>query len=189
MADIIVRGIEIDPAALTPAQLDGIACVVCADEERSMRPVGVVDGCQVFACVPCVDGPTVLVVGNTSTADALADLTAFACDVSDRLRFPTVVALHRDYNPGDYEAVVLAEGWATSFPSAALAAEALCTDVCVLWAHEIDEYPINTVCGHCWTDDPEAAPVRTDEGWTTSICPPCADLSRRLTLPNVLVTA
>ncbi|MER6343762.1 hypothetical protein ACWC10_00390 [Streptomyces sp. NPDC001595] len=182
---------RIDSTNLTPAQLDGIACIVCNEEDGAMVPVGTVDGCQVFAHRACISetSRTVLVVGNTTTSDALADAFAFACDVADRLRFPTVVATHRDYNPGDYEAVVLADGWATSFASAALAAEALHTDVCVLWAHEVDEYPINTVCSHCWTGDPEAAPVRTDEGWTTSICPPCADASRRLALPGALVAA
>ncbi|MFF9647895.1 hypothetical protein [Streptomyces sp. NPDC014622] len=35
---------------LTPAQLDGTACYVCADESAPMRPIGHVDGCQIFAC-------------------------------------------------------------------------------------------------------------------------------------------
>ncbi|TMR41512.1 hypothetical protein [Actinomadura geliboluensis] len=42
--------ITFDPAALTLAQRDGRACVVCRIDVAPMIPVGVVDGAQVFAC-------------------------------------------------------------------------------------------------------------------------------------------
>ena len=46
-----------DPAALTLAQRDGRACVTCRIEIAPMRPVGIVDGVQVFACVSCDGEP------------------------------------------------------------------------------------------------------------------------------------
>ncbi|MFJ5731123.1 hypothetical protein [Streptomyces paradoxus] len=131
----------------------------------------------------------ILVVGNASSPVALADLTAFACDVADRLRFPTVVATGRDYDPTQYEAVVLADGWSETFASAALGCEATLADVCTLWADDVYEYGCNTTCGHCGEDDPEAAPVRSVDGWTTSVCPGCVDAARREALPGVLVAA
>jgi uncharacterized protein YuzB (UPF0349 family) len=133
--------------------------------------------------------PVVLVVGNTSTADHLADLTAFACDVADRLRFPTVVATGRDYDPTQYEAVVLADGWSETFESAALGCEATLADMCTLWADDVYEYGCNTTCGHCGEDDLEAAPVRSVDGWTASVCPGCVAAARREALPGVLVAA
>ncbi|MFG1855019.1 hypothetical protein ACGFJT_24515 [Actinomadura geliboluensis] len=44
------QSIIFDPAALTLAQRDGRACVVCRIDVAPMIPVGVVDGAQVFAC-------------------------------------------------------------------------------------------------------------------------------------------
>ncbi|MFF3166494.1 MULTISPECIES: hypothetical protein [unclassified Streptomyces] len=116
----------------------------------------------------------VLVVGNVETPDNYADLRAFASDVADRLRLPAVVATGRDYDLTQFEAVVLADGWETSFPSAALGCEALCADMCAMQTRDVYEHPINTRCGHCGTDDPQAAPVWLDERWTTSVCPGCA---------------
>ncbi|MEU0588000.1 hypothetical protein [Streptomyces sp. NPDC006132] len=133
--------------------------------------------------------PVVLVVGNTSTADALADVTAFGADVADRLRFPVVVATGRDHDPTDYECVVLADGWSETFESAALGCEALLADMCTLWADDVYEYPVNSTCGHCGEDDPEAAPVRSVDGWTTSVCPGCVAAARREALPGILVAA
>ncbi|CAM5417358.1 hypothetical protein [Streptomyces purpurascens] len=131
----------------------------------------------------------VLVVGNISSPVALADLTAFAADVADRLRFPVIVAVGRDYDPMDYEGVVLADGWEKSYESATLGCEALLADVCSMWANEVYEHPVNTVCGHCGEDDPEAAPVRVEGGWTTSVCPGCVGAAGRLVLPGVLTVA
>jgi hypothetical protein len=48
----------LDAAKLNDAQLDGLACVVCGIDTATPGwrgvPVGMVDGCQVFACAPCV---------------------------------------------------------------------------------------------------------------------------------------
>jgi hypothetical protein len=53
--------VTFDATTLTAEQLDGLACVICnADHCRvdvPTVPVGAVDGCQVFACVPCVESP------------------------------------------------------------------------------------------------------------------------------------
>jgi hypothetical protein len=49
----------------------------------------------------------VLVVGDTSTPEALADLTAFAHDVADRLQFPAEIAVGMSYDVSAYEGVVL----------------------------------------------------------------------------------
>ncbi|MFK0288533.1 hypothetical protein ACIQVL_49880 [Streptomyces sp. NPDC090499] len=131
----------------------------------------------------------ILVVGNFTTADNLADVTAFASDVADRLRLPAVVATGRDYDLSQYEGVVLADGWHASLPSAALGCEALLTDMCTLWAHEVYEYPVDTMCGHCGTDDPEAAPVYADGVWTTSLCPGCVAAHESLSFPGVVLVA
>ncbi|MFI2431866.1 hypothetical protein [Streptomyces sp. NPDC018693] len=119
----------------------------------------------------------ILVVGKTDTVDDIADVTAFACDVADRLRFPALVAVSRDYDPMDYEGVVLADGWEKSPASAALGAEAMLSDVCCLWADAVYEHPVNTTCGHCGEDDPEAAPIYLDGRWTVSVCAGCVSAS------------
>ena len=42
-------------APLTPDQLNGIACLGCSGTEGAMRPVGTIDGCQVFVHDGCAD--------------------------------------------------------------------------------------------------------------------------------------
>ena len=44
------------PCPLTPDQLDGLACVGCGSLHGAMRPVGTVDGGQVFAHDGCDEG-------------------------------------------------------------------------------------------------------------------------------------
>ena len=46
---------KLDPTTLTPSQLDGVACVKCFAEDDAMVPAGIVNGVQVFACIPCED--------------------------------------------------------------------------------------------------------------------------------------
>lgn len=45
---------KLNPATLTPAQADGIACIICAGEDGLMSPAGTVDGWQVFAHAGCL---------------------------------------------------------------------------------------------------------------------------------------
>lgn len=58
-------------AALTEAQYDGLACVVCGRDYLADPvphvPVGMVDGGQVFACTGCIDrqAPAVATVPGT----------------------------------------------------------------------------------------------------------------------------
>lgn len=40
-----------DAATLTPAQLDGLACITCGRDDQPMKPVEVRNGVQVFECV------------------------------------------------------------------------------------------------------------------------------------------
>ncbi|MGW0419469.1 hypothetical protein [Streptomyces sp. NPDC003015] len=134
---------------------------------------------------PC----TVLVVGNTTTSADVADLTSFACDVADRLGYPTVVAVGRDYDPMAYEAVVLADGWEKQYESAALGAEAMLSDVCTLWADAVYEYSVNITCGLCGDVNPEAAPVAVNGGWSVSLCPECAQIIAPATSSDVLPVA
>ncbi|MFF1764789.1 hypothetical protein [Streptomyces sp. NPDC058249] len=181
---VTVRGSEINPATLTPAQLDGIACVVCGDEERPMRPVGAVDGCQVFACPPCVDGPTadvapvVLVVGDASTPVALEDLTAFAFDVADRLGVPARVAVGRAYDVTDYAGVALADNWLDDVSSVVLGIEAQGADMFVIDADTLYAYAVDETCGHCG-DEGGAAPVLVGDTWSTSVHASCVSAHAR----------
>ena len=50
-------GTPCPPRGLTRAQRDGLACVECGSTEGAMRPVGHVDGCQVFAHPACAPAP------------------------------------------------------------------------------------------------------------------------------------
>ncbi|MEU3297320.1 hypothetical protein ABZ722_33930 [Streptomyces longwoodensis] len=185
-----------DASNLSQLQLDGVTCVVCGQiDDRPMIPVGPAPSglVDLHAHRTCFeDAPTpgvVLVVGNTTTADDLADLTSFSCDVADRLGFPAVVAVGSDYNPTDFEAVVLADGCALSPSSALLAGEALLADVCVLWAEEVYRHPVTTTCGHCGEADREAAPIFLDGRWTVSVCPGCVSASGVEPAPAALVVA
>ncbi|MCX4825112.1 hypothetical protein OG883_35680 [Streptomyces sp. NBC_01142] len=109
-ATITIPGVDI--LTLTPAQLDGIACVVCEGEDGAMVPVGTVDGCQVFAHVGCAERPTtntgpVLIVGACQSDAERSDLYAFAFDVTDQLCRPTVVATHDHFDVRQFAAVVV----------------------------------------------------------------------------------
>jgi len=60
MTDKPTTTTALDAAALTPAQLDGTACVVCGVDYTTTPdlipnvPAGMVDGGQVFACTTCM---------------------------------------------------------------------------------------------------------------------------------------
>ncbi|MFF0837483.1 hypothetical protein ACFYWF_31610 [Streptomyces sp. NPDC003344] len=105
---------RIDASNLTTAQLDGVACVVCAGEDGAMVPVDVVDGCQVFAhraCLPTepADDPApVLVVGSVATPADVERLRHVAWNVAYELGTRAVFALHNDYRVTDFAAVYLA---------------------------------------------------------------------------------
>jgi len=52
------NGVTIDASTLTTAQRDGSACVHCHATHNPMRPVGILNGVQVFACVTCPPSAT-----------------------------------------------------------------------------------------------------------------------------------
>ncbi|MEU9775402.1 hypothetical protein [Streptomyces sp. NPDC047968] len=101
---------------LTPAQADGLACVVChvdyLQECVTAAPVGHSERGQVFACVDCLPpAPSkpyrVLVVGPTSSALDVDDLRAHASDVCRELGAVAVPAVDGDHRAADYSAVYL----------------------------------------------------------------------------------
>lgn len=166
---------------LTPAQLDGVACVVCHGEDGAMIPVGVVDGGQVFAHKPCVGDrePVALVIGSTTTDVDLDDLRALAHDVADRLRLPARIAVGRDYDVTDYECIVLADNFAEAYDSAVLGCEALTADVCTMWSNDLNEYAYSLQCGHCFEDDTDARPRLVGDTWTAPVCSGCVAVHAR----------
>ncbi|MDX2994103.1 hypothetical protein PV382_15415 [Streptomyces scabiei] len=132
--------------------------------------------------------PVVLVVGDTSTPEALADLTAFAHDVADRLQLPAEIALGMDYVVTDYEGVVLSDTYLDSVPSVVLGTEALEADMFVIPEGMLRQFPIDERCGHCGTDG-DAGPVLVGRIWTTSLCRPCVEGAARVTSTRSVAVA
>ncbi|MET9409705.1 hypothetical protein ABZX90_28640 [Streptomyces sp. NPDC002935] len=116
--------------------------------------------------------PTLLVVGNTSTPAALADLTAFGFDCADRLGLPARIAVGRDYDVTQFAGVVLADSWLDSVSSVVLGIEAQEADMFVIDADALYTFPIDERCGHCF-EDGDAAPVLVGDTWTTSVHASC----------------
>ncbi|MGW1270727.1 hypothetical protein [Streptomyces sp. NPDC002491] len=173
----------VTPATLTPAQLDGIACVVCADESGPMIPVDVIDGGQVFAHRSCAaegsapkPASVLLVVGKAETEADVADLMALAYDAADRFQMPATVATGRDIHVKDYEGVILADTWTHSVDSVILGSEARTADMfCVSEWFLKNRVPVTT-CGLCEEDGPTVQPVAVEGGWSVGLCPACAAL-------------
>ncbi|MFF4475471.1 hypothetical protein ACFY1A_00285 [Streptomyces sp. NPDC001520] len=128
VAQLIAHGTD----TLTPAQLDGLACVVCGSDEGPMVPVDVINGCQVFAHPLCVESssdttaPVTLVIGPVSTPEERDDVNSIAADFNalsgatgQRAWMLTIVA-----TPG--AVVLLLPGW-RDCPSAA--ADAMTAEV------------------------------------------------------------
>ncbi|MFF2716090.1 hypothetical protein [Streptomyces sp. NPDC058011] len=157
---------------LTPAQLDGVACVVCAGEDGEMIPAGHVDGCQVFVHPGCDVRPlhpnTVLVTGPCSTPAEIADLTAHAFDVTDQLGVNTIVATSTSHLVSDYAGIVVVgtsltsgtKGRRMDIVAAALEAEALAHRVPVIVPQAVTEAASCEACGQSQT----IATVRNHHG-------------------------
>lgn len=166
----------IDVSTLTAPQRGGEACVVCAGQWVPMRPVGTVDGGQVFGCVACLDGERtgpVLVVGPVLTDDNVAELRAYAFDVADQTGTAATYAEYSDYRVTDYAALyVSAVDWEDEDTTAlVLVAEALAAGVavrgpmspqhatsCELCGMGLDVRPFvghrgDVLCGVCRHDD------------------------------------
>uniref|UniRef100_A0AAU2W0K3 Uncharacterized protein n=1 Tax=Streptomyces sp. NBC_00008 TaxID=2903610 RepID=A0AAU2W0K3_9ACTN len=143
-------------AHLTPSQLSGVACILCADENGEMIPVSHLDGVQIFAHVDCgaqpapvSDAPaparTALVVGPTSTDSERRRLRKFAIEVAAQVGAITTFALHTDYSVGAFEAVYVL-GRATELRNAdclVLVAEALAARM------DVFDVPKPGSCGTC----------------------------------------
>ncbi|WP_406864009.1 hypothetical protein ABZO31_27690 [Streptomyces sp. HUAS MG47] len=175
------NALSVDVATLTPAQRDGVACLVCAEEDGCMTPAGFVDGCQVFAHPHCLDGHTngfVAVIGDTSTPEALDETRAFALDVADRLRFPVRVLVGMHHDVESYEGSVTLDSAFDDVASAVLATEAREADRMCLDFAAIASFSWDTQCGHCGEEDPTAQPRRFGNEWTTSVCDSCFAMSR-----------
>ncbi|WP_328336571.1 hypothetical protein [Streptomyces violaceus] len=164
--------------AYTPAQLDGIACIVCADEDGVMAPVGTVDGCQIFAHRSCVDkpapapfGPAFLVVGPLATDDDVDNLRGYAMDVATEMGAPTVYATHTDYSVTDFAAVFVLGSIAElrDAPTLVLVAEALAAGMQVL------EPQSPQVAGRC-DECGQAQTVRTvTDEYGDTLCAGCRE--------------
>ncbi|MFF8898106.1 hypothetical protein ACF082_11565 [Streptomyces lydicus] len=129
-------------ASLTPAQLDGVACIMCGGEDGVMIPVGEVDDCQVFAHPMCMAmdeaeaGPRpvalitpaakFLLVGPVDTAEERDDLTALGFDLAEELLMPVTVAMSMEgHDVTEFEAVIVYGDVTKAVTAAVLWAEAL----------------------------------------------------------------
>ncbi|WP_103538627.1 MULTISPECIES: hypothetical protein [unclassified Streptomyces] len=161
-----------DVTNLSPAQLDGAACVVCAGEDGEMIPVGHVDGGQVFAHPECGKAPlhpnTLLITGPCSTPAEIADLTAVAFDVTDQLGVNTIVATSTSHFVRDYAGIVVVgpsltsgtKGRQMDIVATVLEAEALAHRVPVIVPQATTEAASCDACGQWQT----IATVRNHHG-------------------------
>ncbi|MFD9455347.1 hypothetical protein ACFWBC_19955 [Streptomyces sp. NPDC059985] len=180
MTSVHLTILGIDVSTLTTPQRDGTACVVCAGHWGPMRPVGTIDGGQVFGCVTCLDvepaGP-VLVVGPVLTDENAADLRAFAYDVADQTGTDATFAEHSDYVVTEFAALYVSSlDWDNEDTTAlVLVAEALAAGInihgpmspqdaasCELCGMGLDVRPFvglrgDVLCGVCRHDDVECA--------------------------------
>ncbi len=138
---------------LTPAQLDGIACVICAEETGPTVPVGMVDGCQIFAHRRCMEpspkSPTsrILVLGPCADEDERRDLRMSAFDVTDQLGFPAVIATSLDIDVRAFAAVVLDQDYLSDVTAAVLWAEAAEAGVPIIIPASPRDLPRCDACG------------------------------------------
>ncbi|MFB7236000.1 hypothetical protein ACFCXK_14600 [Streptomyces sp. NPDC056269] len=170
---------RIDVATLTPAQRDGVACAVCADERGQMIPVGILEGGQLFAHPSCMAGgiteDCIIVIGDVTSPEALDETTAFASDVADRLKIPARIAFSMDYDVRQYEGAVILDSYLDSVASAVLATEAREADMFCIDVQELFTHPIDDTCGHCLEEG--AKPYLVGDTWTTSVCDGCVAMT------------
>ncbi|MFE9811355.1 hypothetical protein [Streptomyces sp. NPDC005548] len=128
----------------------------------------------------------VLVVGNTATPADLADVTAFAFDVAERLGLAVHVATDMAEDVTQYEGVVLADTWLDSVASAVLGSEAMASDMFCIEAADVYAFPSDAACTWCG-DAGRVAPRRTRDGWTAPMHFTCASMIRKAsaTAPTV----
>ncbi|GLV73454.1 hypothetical protein ACH4VS_05100 [Streptomyces hygroscopicus] len=139
---------------LTPAQLSGVACVVCADEDGAMVPVGIVNGGQLFAHRACWEPtpqpsltPSVLVLGPCADEDERRDLRMSAFDVADQLGLSVTVATSLAVDVRDFAAVVVDQGYLSDVTATVLYMEALEAGVPVIAPAGPQDLPRCDACG------------------------------------------
>ncbi|MET7756799.1 hypothetical protein ABZT27_19170 [Streptomyces sp. NPDC005389] len=176
---------RLDVTTLTPAQRDGVSCVVCDNDRGCMVPVGASDGVQLFEHPSCAAGgpqEAILVVGNTATPDGLTTVTALAYDVASRMQMPCVVAMDRKYDVRAFDTVVYDEtSYLDSVDSAVLWVEASEADMPVLTLDDLEEFDLIAVCTWCGeTADDDPMPTLVEGVWMPAqFCGGCVDEAER----------
>ncbi|WP_328942971.1 hypothetical protein OG259_16480 [Streptomyces sp. NBC_00250] len=134
--------------------------------------------------------PRVLVIGDTTTPDGLTIVTALAHEVADRMQLPAVVAMGRDYDVTQFEAVVYDElSHLGSVDSAVLWVEATEADMCVMNVRDLEDFDLVAECGWCGADDEDPSPVLVEGTWfPVDLCAGClkgahADAQSRASVP------
>lgn len=124
--------------------------------------------------------PRVLVVGDATTPDGLAIVTALAHEVADRMQMPAVVAMGREYDVTDFEAVVYDElSVLDSVSSTVLWVEATQADICVMNARDLEDFDIAASCGWCGDDSEDEPPTLVEGVWyPADVCIPCVEGAR-----------
>ncbi|MFE2012309.1 hypothetical protein [Streptomyces sp. NPDC059491] len=119
--------------------------------------------------------PRILVIGDTTTPDGLTIVTALAHEAADRMQLPAVVAMGRDCDVTQYEAVVYDElSHLESIDSAVLWVEAMEADVCVMNVRDLEEFDLVAECGWCGADDEDPSPVLVEGVWfPVDLCTGC----------------
>ncbi|MEV7370366.1 hypothetical protein AB0O51_05710 [Streptomyces sp. NPDC090301] len=170
---------------LTLAQRDGVACVACNGDRGYMVPVGTLDGIPMFEHPSCAAGgpqEAILVVGDTTTPDGLASVTALAYDVASRMQMPTVVAMGRQYDVRAFDTVVYDEtSYLDSIDSTVLWAEASEADMPVLTLDDLEEFDLIAECTWCGeTADDDPMPTLIEGVWMPArFCGGCIDEAER----------
>ncbi|WP_327105425.1 hypothetical protein [Nonomuraea glycinis] len=100
----------LDPATLTPTQLDGIACVHCHAEDNAMRPVGTIPTYgQVFACLTHDDQPADPATALQAMRDTLGVDQITGLSLADAVKVGmTLGAMLKADDGGTYPAEVTA---------------------------------------------------------------------------------
>ncbi|MEU3608628.1 hypothetical protein AB0E83_24765 [Streptomyces sp. NPDC035033] len=126
----------------------------------------------------------VLVVGDTSTPDGLADVTALAHEVAVRMQVPAVIAMGRDYDVRAYDTLVYDEGsYLENVDAAVLWAEASSdeADMAVMNLDDLESFDFMVVCGWCGEpDEDDPMPTLVEGVWIPAeFCGGCLNEARR----------
>lgn len=121
----------------------------------------------------------ILVIGPCSTPNQLADLTAMAYDVADRLHVRAVVANSMEYDVTDYAAVMVGQSAHESVSATVLWGDALAGGVPTLNVWDLNGLPYSDVCAGCLTFEDDVEPVLVNGVWTPAHCRWCKPAARK----------